>query len=72
MYYRLYTFLTKQTILYPYQFGFFENYSTPLALIEIVAIRQLIEERKYTLGIYLDVTKTFDTVDRILVDKSYL
>jgi hypothetical protein len=71
MYSRLYKFLSKHKILYPYQFGFRENHSTSLALIEIVDnIRQSIEEGKYTLGIYLDLTKAFDTVDHtILLDK---
>ncbi len=36
MYKRLITFLNTHTILYNYQFGFCENHSTSLALIEIV------------------------------------
>ena len=68
MYSRLYKFLTKHKILYSYQFGFHENHSTSLALIEIVDnIRQSIEDGNYTLGIYLDLTKAFDTVDHTIL-----
>jgi hypothetical protein len=70
MYSRLYKFLTKHKLLYSYQFGFRENHSTSLALIEIVDnIRQSIEDGNYTLGIYLDLTKAFDTVDHTILLK---
>ncbi len=53
MYSRLYKFLTKNKILYPYQFGFRVNHSTSLALIEMIdIIKQPIEEGNHTLGIY--------------------
>jgi exonuclease III len=71
MYKRLITFLIKHKILYKYQFGFRENYSTSLALIEIVDnILKELEEGKFVAGIYLDLTKAFDTVDHdILLHK---
>lgn len=68
---RLFKFVTKHKLLYKYQFGFQPKLSTTLALIEIVQnIQQAIEKGEYTLGIYLDLTKAFDTVDhKILLDK---
>jgi len=36
MYKRVYTFLTENNILYPYQFGFRKNHSTSLALIDVI------------------------------------
>jgi hypothetical protein len=36
MYNRLMSFLTKHNVLYKYQFGFRTNYSTALALTEVV------------------------------------
>ena len=36
MYKRLYTFITDNNILYEYQFGFRRNYSTTLALIDVI------------------------------------
>ncbi len=71
MYKRLITFLNKYNILYKYQFGFRENYSTTLALIEILDnILEEIENGKFVAGIYLDLSKAFDTVDHnILLHK---
>ncbi len=70
MYSRLYKFMTKHKILYHYQFGFRENHSTSLALIEIIDyIRQSIEDHNYTFGIYLDFTKAFDTVNHTILLK---
>ncbi len=73
IYSRLYKFFTKHNILYPYQFGFLENHSTSLALIEIVDyIRQSIENQYYILGIYINLTKAFDTVDHTILLKNYI
>ncbi len=70
MYSRLYKFLTKHNILYLFNLAFVKNHSTSLALIEIVDyIRQSIEDPNYTLGIYLDLTKAFDTVDHTILLK---
>ncbi len=71
MYKRLIIFLNKNKILYEYQFGFRENYSTSMALIEIVDnILKDLEAGKYVAGIYLDLSKAFDTVDhKILLHK---
>ncbi len=68
---RLYKFLCDNNILYKYQFGFQPKLSTTLALVEIVHnIRNAIEKGEYTIGVYLDLTKAFDTVDhKILLDK---
>ncbi len=54
-------------ILYKYQFGFRENHSTTMALTEIVDnILKDLENGKYVAGIYLDLSKAFDTVDHVL------
>ncbi len=71
MYKRLITFFNTHNILYNYQFGFRENHSTSLALVEIVDnILKDMEEGKLVAGIFLDVSKAFDTIDQdILLDK---
>ncbi len=71
MYKRLISFLNTHNILYNYQFGFRENHSTSLALIEIVDnILKAMEEGKLVAGIFLDLSKVFDTIDHvILLDK---
>jgi len=57
--------------LYNYQFGFRQNYSTVLALIDVVDDSHL-ENNEYVLVVYLDLQKSFDTVDHnILLWKLY-
>ena len=71
----LHTRLTKYiddfNILYKYQFGFRKNHSTELALIEIVdQIRMSLNNGNMTCGIFIDLSKAFDTVNHeILTDK---
>jgi len=63
MYKRLYSFLSINDIIYDYQFGFRNKHSTILAITEIVDnIREELDKGNSVLGIYLDLSKAFDTV----------
>ena len=61
---QLQSFLHKNKILYAYQFGFRKKYSTTLAIIEIIEnILEALQNGKMVAGVYLDLSKAFDTVD---------
>ena len=53
------------------QFGFRKGHSTDHALIELVySIYDSFNQNKYTLGVFIDLSKAFGTVDHnILIDK---
>jgi hypothetical protein len=64
MYKRLINFIKKKKILYDLQFGFLKQRSTAMALsILIDKISESIDDGKYSIGIFLDFSKAFDTVD---------
>ena len=70
MHKRLYSFLKRHNILYQYQFGFQQNLSTSLALIEIADnIRTNLDNNNDVLGIYIDLAKAFDTVNHNILLK---
>ena len=65
MYTRLYNYLHENKILYSKQFGFQTRYSTNHTIFQLVKqIYKNFEENKYTLGVFIDLTKAFDTVDQ--------
>ena len=71
MHERIYTFLEKFKCIYELQFGFRKGHSTSHALIDLTeAIRKAIDENKYSVGVFIDLQKAFDTVDhKILLKK---
>ena len=68
---RLYTYITEKQLLYNSQYGFRSNYSTNKAITELMAnILTGFDEKKYTLALFLDLSKAFDTIDhKILLKK---
>ena len=70
--YNIYTYLQKKNkILYYKQFGFQTVHSTDHAIIQLIdQIYENFEENKYMLGVFIDLSKAFDTVDpKILLSK---
>ena len=70
-YSRLFDFLIKFNVLNHHQYGFRQHHSTYMAILELVNnIYQGFENNEYTIGIFVDLKKAFDTVNHnILLDK---
>ena len=73
MYDRLLNFVNKFDLLYAHQYGFRKNRSTYVALLSLVdSLTQALERGEHVVGVYLDFSKAFDTVDHmILLQKLY-
>ena len=71
IYSRLYSFFTSQGLLYDKQFGFRKNHSTNHALNYSVShIKSELKKGNHILGIFIDLSKAFDTIDhKILIKK---
>ena len=68
MYLRTSSFLEKHCIFYSSQYGFRVNHSCEHAVMEMVGrVIQAREEQLYTTGIYLHLSKAFDTLDHKLL-----
>ena len=64
IYSRLYSFLTSKNIIYDKQFGFRQNHSTAHAInYSVNKILSELEKRNHVIGIFVDLSKAFDTID---------
>ena len=67
---RVYEFLEETKQMYRSQYGFRKKHSCETAVAELVAcIIKNIEEGKYTVGVFLDLSKAFDTLSHELLLK---
>ena len=69
-YSRLDKFISKHDILSNSQYGFRQNMSTNLALLELVEeLTSLIDKKNKTIGVFIDLKKAFDTIDHDILLK---
>ena len=71
MYNRVYNYLNDNNLLFRKQFGFRKGHFTDHTLIKLIdSIYDSFNENKYTLGVFIDLSKGFDTIDHnFLIDK---
>ena len=71
LYTRMYSFLEKNKLLNPNQFGFRHNHSTARSLIKLTEnIKRHLDDKKLVAGVFIDLEKAFDTVNhQILCNK---
>ena len=71
MYNRLQKYLTTEKLLYLKQFGFQTGLSTEHAIVKLVdQIYESFEKDHYTLGVFIDLSKAFETVDHTILIKT--
>ena len=70
MYNQLFKYLKTNEILYKKQFGFQEGHSTEHAIIQLIdQINNCFEKNHFTVGIFIDLKKAFETVDHAILIK---
>ena len=68
---RIYKFFEKENLLFNKQFGFRKHHNTSHAIIALTeSIRNSLRKKEYSVGVFVDLQKAFDTVEHdILIKK---
>jgi hypothetical protein len=68
MYSRIMSFVEKHNLMYNLQFGFRQKHNTSIALTYLVdKIMTSFNENNITAGLFIDISKAFDTVDHAIL-----
>ena len=69
---RLRNYIDKNDFLFKGQYGFRTNHSTNMALNEMTdMIVNVMDKKMYSLGVFIDLKKAFDTVEHSLLIKKF-
>ena len=70
---RMIHFIESNNLLYEFQYGFRKGHSTTFALVDVIEmIHNNINDGKFVMGLFIDITKAFDSVQHdILLHKLY-
>ena len=67
---RLTEFIDKYKLISDSQYGFRSNRSTSLAILDLIEeLTSALDDNKYTIGVFIDLRKAFDTIDHGLLLK---
>ena len=70
MYNHLFSHVSQEKMLYSKQFGFQSGHSTEHAILQLAnQILESFENNLYTLGVFIDLLKAFDTVNYSMILK---
>ena len=70
MYNGFYQYISLKIKFSPKQFGFQKGHSTEVSLVQLVdQILESFEYNKYTPGVFVDLSKAFETVDHLILLK---
>ncbi len=65
---RLDDFIEKQNLLTEHQYRLRSNRSTAIAVMDLIEqISTAMDNKKYTVGVFIDLKKAFDTIDHTLL-----
>ena len=67
---RMEKFIEKYHLMHASQYGFRTNTSTSMAILEFLEeVTSSLDKKKTTIGVFIDLKKTFDTIDHTLLLK---